>query len=301
MFHNRLTEILGSQNVKTSEPMSAHTTFRVGGPADFFLTPRTESALLDTLRFVKEQEIPFLIIGNGSNLIVRDGGIRGAVIRLGREISGIRIAGNELTAGAGQMLSSVAGSAAEAGLSGLEFAGGIPGSVGGALYMNAGAYDGEIRDVVVSARVCELNTLKTKSIETKDMALAYRHSVFQNGELLVLEATFALSYGDRDAIRAKIHDFAERRNEKQPMKDPSAGSFFKRPEGAFAGKLIEDAGLKGFAVGGVMVSEKHAGFLINTGNATASDVLTVMQIVQKKVKETSGYELLPEPRLVGEG
>lgn len=291
---------MGAQNVKAGELMSAHTTFKVGGPADLFLTPESEEALIAAVHLLGAEGIPFFVLGNGSNVLVRDGGIRGAVLCVGQALGGIRTEGSEITAGAGELLVSLSHAAAKAGLTGLEFASGIPGSVGGALYMNAGAYDGEMRDVVISARVYDPAAQAVRQVQPEEMALGYRSSRFQAGDLLILSVTVRLTPGSEEQIREKMRQLMEKRNAKQPVNMASAGSFFKRPPGQYAGALIEQAGMKGYRVGGAMVSDKHAGFVVNTGGATAADVLAVMQAVQERVRETSGHWLMPEPAIIGE-
>jgi len=274
------------------------TTLRVGGPADYFAEPGSEEAAAALLKAAREEKIPVLLMGNGSNLLVRDGGFRGLVIRLGKAFSGITRKENCLYAQAGALLSALARQAQEAALTGLEFAQGIPGSVGGGVYMNAGAYGGEVGPLVETARV--LTKEGVRDVAGADMDFSYRHSRAMAESWIVLSAVFALKKGDAAAIDAAMRDFAARRKEKQPLEYPSAGSFFKRPAGYFAGKLIEDAGLKGLRVGGAQVSEKHAGFLVNRGGATAADFLALKDRVQEEVQARFGVMLEPEVRIVGE-
>ena len=274
------------------------TTLRVGGQADYFAEPANETQVAFLLKQAKEAGLPVLLMGNGSNLLVRDGGFRGLAIRLGTAFSRIERKGNSLYAQAGALLSVLARQAQEAALTGLEFAQGIPGSVGGGVYMNAGAYGGELGQTVEFVRVLEGETVR--DIPGGEMAFSYRHSRAMEERWIILGAQFGLKPGDPAQIEAAMRDFAARRKEKQPLEYPSAGSFFKRPSGHFAGALIEGAGLKGLAVGGAQVSEKHAGFLINTGGATAADFLRLMKQAQTRVMEKYGVRLEPEVRIVGE-
>lgn len=275
-------------------PMSAHTTFRCGGPADRFVTVENVQELREALKL----ENP-MIIGNGSNILFSDAGYRGTVIKLGGSFTDIKISGNTVTAGAGTSLALVSRIASTAGLAGMEFACGIPGSIGGGVFMNAGAYDGTIGGIIRSVSVLTPSG-EEKEYEVCSADFSYRHSPMMDSGEIVLAASFELQPGDKKQIDAKIADFSQRRTSKQPLAYPSAGSFFKRPEGYFAGKLIEDAGLKGCSVGGAQVSELHAGFIINRGGATATDVLNLMHKVQAEVLEKFGVELHPEVRIIGE-
>ena len=295
----KFEEILGKENVLLNEPMSRHTTFKTGGNADVFLTPESEEQVVKVLNFVKEYELPVFILGNGSNLLVGDKGIRGVVICLYKKLDEISVKNEELYAGAGVLLSRVAASALNAGLEGFEFASGIPGTVGGAVYMNAGAYGFELKEIIKSVRfidvegnICERNC--------EQCNFGYRKSIFTDSEKIILGCTFKLKYGDKEEIQRKISDYTQRRVSKQPLEKPSAGSTFKRPEGYFAGALIEGAGLKGKRIGGAEVSEKHAGFIINAGNATSKDVLDLIKYVQDAVYKKDGVMLEPEVKLVGE-
>ena len=274
------------------------TTLRVGGPADYFAEPGSEEAAAALLKAAREEKIPVLLMGNGSNLLVRDGGFRGLVIRLGKAFSSITRKENCLYAQAGALLSALARQAQEAALTGLEFAQGIPGSVGGGVYMNAGAYGGELGNAVDFVRVFDGSAVR--DILGSDMRFCYRHTRVMEEPWVILGAQFRLTPGDPKEIEAAMRDYAARRKEKQPLEYPSAGSFFKRPAGHFAGALIEGAGLKGLSVGGAQVSEKHAGFLINKGGATAADFLKLMEEVQERVMEKYGVRLEPEVRIVGE-
>ena len=282
------------------EPMARHTTMRVGGPAEILFSPASEGELLFAVREAKRAGAPFRIIGNGSNLLVLDGGLPGLTIRLGEAFSKISVDGNRIRAQAGALLSRVAAAARDASLTGLEFASGIPGSAGGGMAMNAGAYGGQLSDVFEGCRALDPETGIISALGPAEMALGYRESAALSRGLIVTEAAFRLTAGDRSAIQAKMDDLSARRREKQPLNLPSAGSTFKRPEGYFAGALIEQAGLKWVRVGGACVSEKHAGFVVNDRNATARDVLDLIRLVQARVLEHSGVRLETEVRILGE-
>ena len=291
--------LLGNDRVLVDEPMKRHTTFRIGGPADFFLLPSTVDEVRGILEICREEELPYFILGNGSNLLVSDKGYRGVVIQLYRNFSNISVEGNEICASSGALLSQIAAAARNASLTGFEFAGGIPGTLGGAVFMNAGAYGGELKDVLKEAVVMtEQGEILTLPVEKLDMG--YRTSRIKKAGYLVLEARLVLEQGDMDKIRDITKDLTEKRVSKQPLEYPSAGSTFKRPEGYFAGKLIMDAGLRGYQVGDAQVSEKHCGFVINKGNATAADVLTLIENVREKVQEQFGVTLEPEVKFLGE-
>lgn len=299
-----LQRIAGEQAVRLQEPMSAHTTFRIGGPADYFVEAGNESVLKELLLLCKETETPFFILGNGSNLLVSDEGYRGVMISLRgfdeisfREGEGTETGKTIMTAGSGVLLSKAAMQAAEWGLTGFEFAGGIPGTLGGAVTMNAGAYGGEIRDVILSARVMT-KAGDVRELSTEELALSYRHSIIQEKDLIVLSADFAFDHGDEEQIKEQMRQLNARRREKQPLEYGSAGSTFKRPEGYFAGKLIQDAGLKGYRSGDVMVSEKHGGFVVNVGKGTCRDAMRVIEHVQRTVYEQFGVELELEVKRV---
>ncbi len=294
-----LRGVLGSSAVRLEEPMKAHTSFRIGGPAELFLTPENAGQLAETILILRQHEIPVFILGNGSNLLVRDKGIRGAVIQLSGRMSALETDGTALYAEGGALLSAAAAKAAEAGLTGLEFASGIPGSIGGAVIMNAGAYGGEMKDVLESVDVLTRD-LRRETLPVEQLGLSYRHSSLAERGDIVLGARFRLERGEPQAIQARMAELAEQRREKQPLQYPSAGSTFKRPEGYFAGKLIQDAGLKGKTIGGAQVSEKHAGFLINTGNATAGEMLELIAFCQRTVEEKFGVRLETEVKIVGE-
>ncbi len=290
--------ICGADRALPDELMSRHTTFRVGGPADYFLMPGNSEELSKIIRYCRENEIDFFILGNGSNLLVSDEGYRGAVIQLFRNMSGIRIEGTEIYAEAGALLSQIAAKAAAASLTGLEFAGGIPGTLGGACVMNAGAYGGEMKDVLISVTVLTPSG-EVVTIPASSMELGYRTSCIPGRGLIVLGALMELSDGDPEEIRARMDALRIQRQEKQPLDLPSAGSTFKRPEGYFAGKLIMDAGLRGYTVGGAQVSEKHCGFVVNRGGATAADIRTLIREVRAQVEEQFGVSLEPEVRFLG--
>ena len=291
--------LLGKDRVLVDEPMKRHTTFRIGGPADFFLLPSTVDEVRGILEICREEELPYFILGNGSNLLVSDKGYRGVIIQLYRNFSNISVEGNEICASSGALLSQIAAAARNASLTGFEFAGGIPGTLGGAVFMNAGAYGGELKDVLKEAVVMtEQGEILTLPVEKLDMG--YRTSRIKKAGYLVLEARLVLEQGDMDKIRDITKDLTEKRVSKQPLEYPSAGSTFKRPEGYFAGKLIMDAGLRGYQVGDAQVSEKHCGFVINKGNATAADVITLIENVREKVQEQFGVTLEPEVKFLGE-
>lgn len=282
-----------------AEPMAKHTSFRIGGPADLLAQPADEAELAALLKVASEHAVSVTIIGNGSNLLVRDKGIRGLVIKLGNLFSGVEVCGNTLTFGCGVSLAMASKKAASLSLSGLEFAVGIPGTIGGAVYMNAGAYDGEMAKVVTKVRVMDEQG-KTSELAARELDFAYRHTALQNSGRIVTSVTVSLVPGDADAIAAKMADFSQRRISKQPLELPSAGSMFKRPPGYFAGTLIDQTGLKGYTVGGAQVSTKHAGFVVNIGGATASDVLQLISDVQSKVFAAHGVHLEPEVLVLGE-
>lgn len=293
-----LTEALGEERFLRHEPMSRHTTFRVGGEADYFLMPSGIEEIRAVCRILSDCRIPVLTMGNGSNLLVSDEGFSGAVLCLGKNFSEISEKGEALHVQAGALLSAVARFAAQRGLTGLEFAAGIPGSLGGAITMNAGAYGGEMKQVVCS--VCAMTPEgEVKTFSGEEMEFGYRSSIVARQGLLVLSAELSLRQGDREAILEQMRELAARRREKQPLEYASAGSTFKRPEGHFAGKLIMEAGLAGFRIGGAQVSEKHCGFVINTGGATAAEVAAVIRHVQRTVWEKFAVRLEPEVRFAG--
>lgn len=289
----------GGENVWRQEPMSLHTTFRIGGPADLFVTPGSIQAVADSIRICKETQTPYAVIGNGSNLLVSDTGYRGVIIQIGRNLNQVSVNGKEIRAQAGAMLSVIAKTALSESLTGFEFASGIPGTLGGAAVMNAGAYGGEMKDVLTEVTVLtregEIRTVPAEKLE-----MGYRTSLAAKNGWIILEAVLKFQKGDAEAIRGRMEELKMQRVTKQPLDLPSAGSTFKRPEGYFAGKLIMDAGLRGFTVGGAQISEKHCGFVVNKGGATAEDVRNLICAVQKKVQEDAGVKLEPEVKFLGE-
>lgn len=297
-FLEHLKQVIPEESIRLEEPMKNHTTFRIGGNADYFVSASKEQ-LTKILAVAKQDEVPVTIIGNGSNLLVKDGGIRGLVVEIGKSMEDIQVHGNCITAGTGALLSKIARAAADAGLSGLEFASGIPGSLGGAVVMNAGAYGGEMKQVLVSAKVLDKDG-EEKTLSNEELELSYRHSCIEEKGYIVVEATIRLNPREKEQILEEMEDIRKRRLAKQPLEFPSAGSTFKRPEGYFAGKLIQDCGLSGYAVGGAQISEKHNGFVINKGNATAQDVQNLIEDVKKEVYRQFQVELVPEVKIIGE-
>lgn len=298
-IENMFCMTLGSDNVKMQEPMKKHTTFRIGGPADYYLCPHSTEELQKILQICRENKKEFFVLGNGSNLLVSDKGYQGVVIQLWKNFSDIVTKEDTITVKAGALLSKVAAEALEEGLTGMEFASGIPGTIGGAVVMNAGAYGGEMKDIIKEV------TVLTKegdilTISKAEMNFGYRTSVVKEKGYVVISVVLQLKKGDRAEIRKIMDDLKERRVTKQPLDMPSAGSTFKRPEGYFAGKLIMDTGLRGFSVGGAQISEKHCGFVVNKGDATAADVLGLIKEVQKRVQEKFGVTLEPEVKFLGE-
>lgn len=294
----RLRSIVGEENVLADEPLSEHTTFKVGGPADLFVIPDNFDEVSEVLSACDEAGVSRFVLGRGSDLLVSDEGYRGVVVALSEALVGVSVEGTEMTCQAGVDLCEASEMACELGLSGLEFACGIPGTVGGACFMNAGAYDGCVADVLKSVRVI-MPDGSQDTLAVDELGLGYRKSRVADEGLVVLSATFALEKGDPARIREKMDDLTRRREEKQPLELPSAGSTFKRPEGHFAGKLISDAGLRGYQVGGAAVSKKHAGFVVNVGGATAADVKAVISHVQDEVERQFGVRLEPEVRFLG--
>lgn len=291
---------LGEQvEILVAEPMKNHTTFRIGGPADALALPKTPEEVAEVVRFCHEHAQPYYVLGNGSNLLVSDEGYRGLVLQLYRNFNDIQVNGETITVQSGAMLAAVARTAYQAGLTGLEFASGIPGTIGGAVVMNAGAYGGEMKNVLKEVTVLTKEG-EVLVIPAKALELGYRTSVIPKNGWIVLGAVLQLKKGDQEQILARMEELKEQRITKQPLDLPSAGSTFKRPEGYFAGKLIMDAGLRGFTVGGAQVSEKHCGFVVNRGNATAADVWKLICEVKRRVKEMTGVELEPEVKLLGD-
>ncbi|NLV91978.1 MAG: UDP-N-acetylmuramate dehydrogenase [Firmicutes bacterium] len=295
----QLRERLSDQSIRRDEPMKAHTSFRVGGPADLFVSPRSISELAFVLQTCQRFAITPTVIGNGTNLLVSDRGIRGVVVEIGDNLSAVSVSGEEITAQAGISLAKLAATALRHQLSGLEFASGIPGTLGGAVAMNAGAYGGEMKDVVTSVDCLDLGG-KELGLCSQEMAFGYRQSIVQSKGYIVVQATLRLQRDNYETIKAKMLDLNARRRAKQPLHLPSAGSVFKRPPGHFAGKLIEDAGLKGFRIGDAQVSEMHSGFIVNLGAATATDILAVIRHVQGEVKRQFQVDLETEVRIVGD-
>ncbi|MDO5119284.1 MAG: UDP-N-acetylmuramate dehydrogenase [Coriobacteriales bacterium] len=293
-----LIQIVGEYNVLVDEPMGRHTTFEIGGPADLFVTPDDVNQVADVLAVCRESKAPYFVLGCGSDLLVSDDGYRGVIISLTEGLTGVSVSGNNLNCQAGVGLREAAETAYKHGLSGLEFACGIPGSIGGACFMNAGAYGGCIADVLTSVDVL-LPDGSVTTLDVDELNLGYRKSRIADEGLVVLSATFTLEEADPAEIRVTMDDLTRQREEKQPLEMPSAGSTFKRPEGYFAGKLIMDAGLKGWRHGGAAVSKKHAGFVVNMGDATAADVHAVIEHVQDEVEQQFGVRLQPEVRFLG--
>ena len=298
-FYEKLNSILTEDNILLEEPMKKHTTFRIGGPAKYYVMPQTKEQVKDIIECCKESDMPYYILGNGSNLLVSDKGYEGVVIQIFKNMNEILVEGNVIKAQAGALLSTVAARALDAGLTGFECLAGIPGTLGGACVMNAGAYGGEMKDVLEEVLVLteegEFLTLPKEELE-----LGYRTSIIAKKNYIVLEAVMCLQEGDKEAIKARMDELKEQRVTKQPLEYPSAGSTFKRPAGYFAGKLIQDAGLRGFQVGGAQVSEKHCGFVINKEDATAADVAELMRQVSLKVEEQFGVPLEAEVKRLGE-
>ena len=298
-FYDKLNNVIAKDSILIDEPMSRHTTFRVGGPADFFVTPKAKEEVRDVIRICKEAGMPYYIIGNGSNLLVSDAGYRGVIVQIYKEMNEVKVEGDLVKAQAGALLSGIAAKALGAELSGFEFASGIPGTIGGACVMNAGAYGGEMKDIVQNVTVLTREG-EIRELEKEELGFGYRASVIKDRGYVVLGAELMLVPGDKEEILARMQELKNKRVGKQPLEYPSAGSAFKRPEGYFAGKLVMDAGLSGYAVGGAKVSEKHCGFLINAGGATASDVMELIRQIQAKVKEQFGVQLEPEIQFLGE-
>ena len=298
-IYHKLVQIVGEERVRTDEPMKNHTTFRVGGPADFFVTPETSEEVRAVIDMCRSEEIDCHVIGDGRNLLVSDRGVRGVVVQIAKAMNKIESNGEQIRAQAGALLSEVAAHALKDGLAGFEFAAGIPGTLGGACVMNAGAYGGEMKDVLYEVTVLtpqgEFLVLKEDELE-----LGYRTSVIARKGYIVLEAVIRLKKGDEEEIRRQMEDLRDRRISKQPLEYPSAGSTFKRPEGYFAGKLIQDAGLRGYTFGGAQVSEKHCGFVINRGDATAAEVAELMRRVADKVEDQFKVLLEPEVKRLGD-
>ena len=296
-LHNELISLVGKEQVRIQEPMSEHTTFRIGGNADFFIMPTNNEQVQKIVMLAKEHQIPYLFIGNGSNLLVSDEGIRGFVIEM-TQMNRIEIEGKRAKAQAGVTLAELSKALARQSLTGFEFAEGSPGTLGGAVTMNAGAYGGEMKDVIIEATVLD-NYGHILTLSKEELELGYRTSIVGRNHYAVLEVVMELEEGNQEEIFNTMKDLSQRRREKQPLEYPSAGSTFKRPVGYFAGKLIDDTGLRGFSVGGAKISDKHCGFVINTGNATAKDVRDLIQEVQKRVEDKFGVHLETEVKFIG--
>lgn len=297
-FSTKLMEILDPKDIEIDSLMKNHTSFKIGGPVDILVNPESFEEVVEVVKLCKKDSVPCYIIGNGTNLLVKDGGIRGVVVKLSK-LDKIKLQGTKIIAESGALLKDVSDFALENSLTGFEFACGIPGSIGGAVTMNAGAYNGEISYVIESAKIIDSDG-NIKVLSKEELELGYRISSILKYGYTVLEVTFNLEKGEYSKIKERIDDLSARRTEKQPLEYASAGSTFKRPEGYFAAKLIEDTGLKGISIGDAQVSEKHSGFIINKGNATAQDILDLIKIVQTKVKEKFGVELSTEVRIIGE-
>ena len=298
-FYEKLSKIVRKEQILEEEPMKKHTTFRIGGPAEHLILPQTTEEIADVIKLCRQEEIPWYIVGNGSNLLVADEGVRGVVIQLLRNFNQIQVEGCQIRMQAGAQNAAVAKRALDASLTGFEFAAGIPGTIGGAVVMNAGAYGGEMKDILKEVTVLDPNGM-IRTIPTEELELGYRTSIIARKGYVVLEAVIVLKTGDPKEIKAAMDELKEKRVTKQPLEYPSAGSTFKRPEGYFAGKLIMDAGLRGFSVGGAQISEKHCGFVINKDNATAKDVTELMDETKKIVMEKFGVALEPEVKRLGQ-
>lgn len=298
-MYSEILNYLPTDRLLFNEEMKNHTTFKIGGPVDIMVLPEDDKDVGTVVSFCRERNIPLFIFGVGSNLLVRDGGIRGVAMKLGENMDEVEVSGEEILAQAGVKISALARIAAFHSLSGLEFAEGIPGSLGGALVMNAGAYDGEMQAVVLEARAISpdgnIITFKNEEIQ-----FGYRQSIFQSNGYIIISARLKLTTGNQKEIEKRMLEFARRREEKQPLDKPSAGSTFRRPPGFYVGPMLEELGLKGYQMGGAQVSSKHAGFIVNNGNATARDVLNLIALIQQKANERFGVDLQPEIRVVGE-
>ncbi len=297
---NVLVELLGRENVLADEPMKNHTSFKAGGEAAFLVVAENEPLLMETLALLAKEGVPYIILGNGTNILVKDAGFSGGFVKLGSGFNNIEVSGDEIRAGAGVLLSTLAKTAADNQLTGLEFAAGIPGSLGGGICMNAGAYDEELKNVIKRVEAVTKDGSEKLLLEVGELELGYRTSRFQRTGEVATSVIVQLEQGDPEKISRKMKDLAARRSAKQPLWMPSAGSFFKRPVGDFAGRLIEEAGLKGLTVGDAMVSPLHAGFIVNKGNASATDIINLMKLVQNIVYDKTGIRLEPEVRIIGD-
>ncbi len=299
IIKNQLKGKIDDRFIEENVPMSRHTSFRAGGNALMMITPQSVDELKAVLKVLDELSFPHMVIGNGSNILVKDSGYNGVIVKIGSAFDYVRQEGETLVCGCGTLMSVVAKAALSGSLEGFEFASGIPGSIGGAVFMNAGAYGGEMADILSRVRLISKDGSGDFYMTADELEMGYRHTLLHETGDIAVEAELKLKLGDREKIKEMIADFTERRNSKQPVSFPSAGSFFKRPEGYFAGKLIQDAGLKGLSVGGAQVSELHSGFIINKGGATATDILQLMEIVQARVFDEFGVKLETEVRIIG--
>lgn len=300
-IYNKALAVLGDESrVKKDEPLKAHTTFKVGGPADLMVMPSSKEEIIKLIDLFQAEKIKYMILGNGSNVLASDAGYRGAVIKIGNAMSYVSVSENRITAGAGTILSAVSSEAAKGSLTGMEFASGIPGSIGGAVFMNAGAYGGEMSQVVTAVTAVLPDGSVKRFTKEEGFDFGYRHSIFCDNGAVIVEVELELETGDQQEIYSYMKELTKKRVEKQPLSFPSAGSTFKRPEGHFAGKLIQDAGCKGLSVGGALVSPKHSGFIVNNGDATAKDIFDLIKLVQMRVKDEFGVDLETEVRIIGE-
>ncbi|QHI71323.1 UDP-N-acetylmuramate dehydrogenase [Aminipila terrae] len=296
----KIKEFVNFERIIINASMSKYTSFRTGGNASAMVIVENIVELKKLLCLLTEEQVPHILLGNGSNILVKDGGYKGIVIKLGNSFNTVKVEENKITAYAGAKITAVAKAAMEHGLSGMEFASGIPGSVGGGVFMNAGAYGGEIKDIIVSVQAITKDGSREYEISREEMLMGYRTSSFQKTGDIIIYATFQLKLEEKNIIAERMKELMEKRNQKQPVNLPSAGSFFKRPEGYYAGKLIQDSGLKGLSVGGAQVSPMHAGFIVNNGDATAGDILKLMKLIQNTVFEKFGVRLEPEVRILGD-
>ncbi len=296
----QLKKAVGEENVFLNEPMSKHTSFKTGGNADYFVVPHNAKEISDICTIAKENNLDTYILGNGSNTLVTDKGIRGVVVSL-RGFNNIQVDNDTITVGAGVSIGAVSRIAQENGLSGMEFACGIPGTIGGGIYMNAGAYGGEFKDVITNVKYFDYASLETKSLTNEECKFDYRKSVFQSmKDAFIITCSLSLKPGDKEEIKRVMEENMTSRNTKQPVEFPSAGSTFKREEGVIVSKLIDEAGLKGYKIGGAEVSTKHAGFIINSGNATSQDILDLIQYVKDVIKDKNNVEIHEEVKIIGE-
>lgn len=300
LLTNRLSDIVGAEQVLAPCDMSKFTSFRAGGKADCLVQPQNAEQLKSVLQLLSKENAEYMVMGNGSNILVRDGGYKGVIVKMGDAFNEIDVKDDIVTAGSGALMSSVAKAALDASLTGFEFASGIPGSLGGAVFMNAGAYGGEMVHIIQSATLITRDGSREYTLNCDELELSYRHSVLHETGDIVVSVTMQLAHGNQEEIRNTMKELATKRNSKQPVHLPSAGSFFKRPEGHFAGKLVQDAGMKGMSVGAAQVSPLHSGFIVNNGGATATEILQLMEIVQAAVMDQFGVRLEPEVRIIGQ-